>query len=320
MNAIGEIVAKLIILILSLFVEQPVTELPCNTPAPVTAQGWTELFDRTSEWGGSDLMGTIEISDGTRIWLFGDTFHGPIENGKRTIWNISANSAILQHNGCTRILSDSYKDWVESPWDGEILWPKGGIVEGNLLLVFMDRIERGGEALGFTQNGTAIAVFSLTNLTNPLYVYAAPSLPSGEGIGFDMNTIDGQTCFTGHSSEGTYLVCTQKSVLNFNEWEWLGIIHPKQIRIDEDNLRAYSVDFLTMRMDEWKADSFSGPWISTDRSLDLNLFHNGIGVWSYHPDVIEGNTYVNYNSFTLQEIIDDVWLYGPTFLNTEGFY
>ena len=52
--------------------------LPFEVPEPSTVRGWQKLWDQVpdSEWGGADVSYSVQMPDGRRVWLYGDTFSG----------------------------------------------------------------------------------------------------------------------------------------------------------------------------------------------------------------------------------------------------
>ncbi|MCB9844641.1 MAG: hypothetical protein H6811_01450 [Phycisphaeraceae bacterium] len=63
------------------------------TPDPA----WDAAFTRTSGWNGGDICHSIDLA-GRTVWLFGDSFIGPVQNGRRVAGNTMLRSAIAWHD------------------------------------------------------------------------------------------------------------------------------------------------------------------------------------------------------------------------------
>lgn len=62
-------------------------------PEPVSVAGYQKMLNRVdvAEWGGADVSYSVDLPDGRRVWLYGDTLSG--NNG------LVRNSALVQHGG-----------------------------------------------------------------------------------------------------------------------------------------------------------------------------------------------------------------------------
>lgn len=58
---------------------------------------WDEVFSRSHGWNGGDVAGTVDLGDGRVVWLFGDTFVGPLADGKRLPGNVMINNSLAVH-------------------------------------------------------------------------------------------------------------------------------------------------------------------------------------------------------------------------------
>ena len=62
--------------------------------APLPA--WDAAFDRSSGWTGGDGAYSTALGSGRTLWLFGDTFVGRVEGGRRVEARLIANSLAVQ--------------------------------------------------------------------------------------------------------------------------------------------------------------------------------------------------------------------------------
>ena len=61
-----------------------------------TDNEFNEMFTRTEGWTGGDVAHTIALSDSVVLWVFGDTWIGPVINGKHYDAAMIANSIAVQ--------------------------------------------------------------------------------------------------------------------------------------------------------------------------------------------------------------------------------
>ena len=118
-------------------------------------------FERTSGWTGGDGAYSMAL-DGDRVfWLFGDTFVGRVENGRRVDSQLINNSAAIQTGSepsdaalafIYRTLSDGGPTAFLQPADSAgWLWPYHGVrtVEGLFLFLLQIEPTEGPAAFGF---------------------------------------------------------------------------------------------------------------------------------------------------------------------------
>lgn len=53
-----------------------------DSPAAIADEAWDTLFTRSQGWTGGDVAGTIDLRDGRALWVFGDTWIGPVSDGR----------------------------------------------------------------------------------------------------------------------------------------------------------------------------------------------------------------------------------------------
>jgi len=136
----------------------------CQTPPRFTAEPlprYDAAFDRTSGWTGGDGAYTVALGRDRVLWLFGDTFVGRVQAGRRVGSTLINNSAALQAGAepsqdslrfVFRRLPDGLPAAFFQPEDGVgWFWPYHGVRTPKGLFLFLLQIERaeGPAAFGF---------------------------------------------------------------------------------------------------------------------------------------------------------------------------
>jgi hypothetical protein len=118
-------------------------------------------FERTSGWTGGDGAYSVDLGGGRVLWMFGDTFVGRVQNGRRVDSRLINNSAAIQTGRepsdaalafIYRTLSDGGPAAFLQPADGlGWLWPYHGVRTAEGLFLFLLQIEPadGPAAFGF---------------------------------------------------------------------------------------------------------------------------------------------------------------------------
>ena len=127
--------------IASLFGEPPAAPIEVVSAKPLPA--FTARFVRNDGWTGSDGAYSIPLGPKRTLWLFGDTWIGRVENGKRVQSRMINNSAAWQDLGDSREPMQFFWDdareaptAILKPLDGKTWhWPgDGAMVDGKLYL------------------------------------------------------------------------------------------------------------------------------------------------------------------------------------------
>lgn len=144
----------------------------------MSAEQLTALFttygDTSGQWSGADRTASLPLPDGRLLWLFSDTFLGPVGPGHsrpRTSPFIN-NSAVVQRDG--RLERTVHGGTPQDPAAlvptgvaGEFYWVGDATVhgEGDVHAIYNRYRRTGGGGLDFTLLGSALATFSLPDLT-----------------------------------------------------------------------------------------------------------------------------------------------------------
>jgi hypothetical protein len=133
--------------------------------AAVNAQ-WRRLGDTAGpgQWSGADGTGSVRLPDGRVAWFFSDTYLGPVSrDGSRTANGFVHNSLVLQDGD--RLATVPADTPVNPPYGTPgWYWAGAGFVEGGRLVEFYHRMNGSGGAWDFTEQGVALATFTLPGL------------------------------------------------------------------------------------------------------------------------------------------------------------
>lgn len=182
-------------------------------PAPSRAivdEAWNAAFTRSAGWNGGDVAGTVPLGDGRTLWLFGDTLHGPIADGKRVAGNVMFNNSVaLQARGGAHTLefvtgrpdakgkptalfpptlaadADTNKHWEPN----EEYWPTGGgcavEVDGKrrlyLGLFRIRKPKQDGGTWGFRRVGNSLGIIDDVDLPPDRWTTRVVALPMAAG-------------------------------------------------------------------------------------------------------------------------------------------
>jgi hypothetical protein len=135
--------------------------------APLPA--WDAAFDRSSGWVGGDGAYSTPLDRDRILWLFGDTFVGRVEGGRRVATRLIANSLAVQRGGqpVPGFLEFFYGTGAASlpqaafaPPDGDTwFWPWHAVRTPAGLFLFLLQVERTdpASAFGFSVQSVALA-------------------------------------------------------------------------------------------------------------------------------------------------------------------
>ncbi|MCI4063225.1 DUF5005 domain-containing protein [Micromonospora sp. R77] len=175
----------------------------------VAAARLTELFDRygdtSGQWNGADRTASVALPDGRTLWLFSDTFLGPVgpDGSRPRTAPFVNNSAVVQQGDELRetVHGGSAADpasLVPPPAPDEFYWIGDAEVVGQSVQVLVNRYRRTGSGpLDHALLGTALATLALPALT----VTMLRSLPLGARISWGSEVL--------HDGDHTYVYGTE---------------------------------------------------------------------------------------------------------------
>ncbi|MER7417956.1 fibronectin type III domain-containing protein [Micromonospora peucetia] len=170
--------------------------LAAGVPGPTRAEGGmsadrlTALFERYGEtsgrWNGADRTASVRLPDGRLLWLFSDTFLGPVgpDGSRPRTASFINNSAVVQqgdvlHETVHGGTAEEPASLVPPPAADQFHWIGDAQVVGETLQILVNRYRGTGDGpLDHVLLGTSLATFTLPGLT-PTTVRP---LPLGERI------------------------------------------------------------------------------------------------------------------------------------------
>lgn len=138
-------------------------------PALVFAAETRNMPVQSDGWNGADAAYNRLLSNGKRIWVFGDTLMGEVANGKRISPTMPRNSvAVEDAEGQFRYYAGIGEQGVfANAREDEWYWPADFVVLEDTAYFFLRRIQKTGEgAMDFAVTGTDIA--KVHNVSAPL--------------------------------------------------------------------------------------------------------------------------------------------------------
>lgn len=177
-----------ITLLLAVDPASPPFEVISAIPAPTL----TQHFQRTEGWTGGDVAQSIRLTADRTLWLFGDSFIGKIESGRRIGAQMINNAAAWQS------LQDEKMDlqffWDRSGKEPAALlhpgepdtwyWPGDGLVMDDRLFLFCKVVRRTTGAPGFEFDLFANDLLRIDNLGDepPEWNIERRRLPEGNDV------------------------------------------------------------------------------------------------------------------------------------------
>lgn len=152
--------------------------------AAVDASSWDVVFQQTKGWTGADGINTADLLDGRVLWIFGDTWIGQINEGRRCTNSEIVNNTIAIHQKPSLSWMPPDPQHIKFYWENENnknqswirpdqenkniwFWPTGnGLVtkdtKGNFRLFFfvgkIARVSDDDGILSFNRAGNALVI------------------------------------------------------------------------------------------------------------------------------------------------------------------
>lgn len=159
-----QIIVALVSAAIAPFTPAQGTAAPIDQPVATPAPEWEALFQRTEGWTGGDGAGTVVVGDRV-LWLFADSWIGPVVDGKHGPLSALVNNALAIHPlpapgsgippdpATIRFYWGAPTNagkptaWVTAGRPGDWFWPAGGAAivpgaRGHRLVIFLSRLRR----------------------------------------------------------------------------------------------------------------------------------------------------------------------------------
>lgn len=129
--------------------------------------GWDAIFQRSDGWTGADAIYSVELGPGRTLLLFGDTWIGPVRDGRHVDATLVNNTlGLLEHGDADPPAVDAARffwgadgpDGKPTAWatpdptvfpdaDGSWFWPGAAVrlPDGGPLAIFVSRLRRRGD-------------------------------------------------------------------------------------------------------------------------------------------------------------------------------
>jgi hypothetical protein len=169
---------------------------PAQARAPwaVPDEAFNRLFTRSGDgWTGGDGTSSVPLPDGRMVWMFGDTFLGSVNPDRsRAPGSPLINNSFVVQDGDT--LTTLYGGTASKPAalvvpaDGSSwYWPGAGVVEKDVLRVFLWRFKRtGAGAWDWVWSGTDIGSFSLPEI----HLGSVVAAPTGGAVMYGSGVLE----------------------------------------------------------------------------------------------------------------------------------
>ncbi len=118
-------------------------------PSLRTAADYQSLFNtRGPTWDGADGANAVDLGDGRRLWLFGDTFSGPTDaTSVLPGYTFLRNSIAIESGNCLEYrlggLPGMLADYLPPPGYKQWYWPMDGLVDRTNGLVYVSAMRIG---------------------------------------------------------------------------------------------------------------------------------------------------------------------------------
>lgn len=313
---------------------------------------YNQLFTRYSGWTGGDQGYSINLPDGRVVWLFGDSFFGPVNADRsRPPGSQFVRNGYLVQNGAqlTELNQQVNGQWmpVVSPSDpDEWYWPGDGFVSGNTLYIFQQRFMLDPSqpaGFNFAQTGVDVALFSLPGLQlqsvqpfndDPdvdwgtavmedggfLYIYGTESIPFNKFAHVSRTALDAPFQQMQYW-DGTAWTSDPQATARVRS----GLSQAFSVFKHADRYYLLSQEnVLGPDIFIWDAPSPKGPFTNKRK---LYTTPQPPGTWTYnavaHPHTItpQGDLLLCYsiNAMDFWRIFDNADLYRPIFLRARGW-
>lgn len=144
---------------------------PQPTPAPTTADGYTQMFadKQDTTWSGGDQMTSYRASNGAVYWITGDVMlsHGEDADGSYPDGAVMVSNRILRQHG-TSLVDAVVGDGNAIPdpaghteANGDRYWPQALFEANGFVYVICQRVQHDGTG-GFALKGAEIAKFAFS--------------------------------------------------------------------------------------------------------------------------------------------------------------
>lgn len=146
----------------------------CCAQSVAPAPEFEDNFNRDNGWTGADGTYSIPMGEDLTLWLFSDTFFGPIVEGRRDGFEMVNNSLAIQRGEEVEFLqAPTFRPPDKVGW----FWMMDATYNGEFEVLLGQFAKDGGGIFGFKQVGTWYARFALDYPRNRAKVLEYKKLP-----------------------------------------------------------------------------------------------------------------------------------------------
>jgi hypothetical protein len=161
-----------ITLLLALAFLAPSQDKPLLIQAAKPRPDLDQLFQRTDGWTGGDGVYSVQLAPQRLLWLFSDTWVGPIRDGKHYDATIVNNTLALQSDTTTKPTFVIRRDaagkpqaWITPQHGKGWFWLFAGAMARDKLLLFLPQIEKTNDKSVFGFRTSALWLGVVDNVT-----------------------------------------------------------------------------------------------------------------------------------------------------------
>lgn len=308
---------------------------------------------RLDDWTGGDNTVSVRLPDGRTAWIFADTFLDRVNaDGSRSEEDFINNSIVLQRgNRLVRTLrGGTARDWStliqtddghqadgKSEVGDSFYWANGATIDGGKLQVFVNKYWMySNELFGFEWLGNAIATFSLPRMK----LESVRQIVSADGVTWGSTVVDdgGWKYVYGNRNQALMLARARAGDL-LGRWQyWTGSGWSIRFKDSQPLFQGVGTavgiekagdawvlitfdnrGFVPAEIVAYSSCSLTGPW--GDPAPVYRTPETGGNIFAYdarlHPQFTRNGRLVlsyNVNSFSYPDLMRDVSIYRPRFL------
>jgi hypothetical protein len=213
----------------------------------VTDQNYNNVFTRFNGWTGGDIASTIPLSDSITLWLFGDSWIGPVKDNRHFNAEMISNSVAIQYG---KVATENNLKYYFKQMDKKpaplftppdkrgLYWLTGGgiKIKNNLYLIASQIVKNENDTSVFGFESIGNFIFTIANpFDEPINwrfeIERIPFFQNTEGIQIDFGIpqfiINGYIYIYGvefnKKENDRYMLLArvpEEQILNFSDWEF----------------------------------------------------------------------------------------------------
>jgi hypothetical protein len=204
------------------------SQLVCRSSLSSPADYQAMFNTRGPLWDDADGGYPVDLHDGRRLWLFGDTYAGPSD--ATTIlpgFRFLRNSVAVEHGGCFEFRTGGAVyavNYVPNPTPNEFYWPMDGVVDtaAGVVRVSAMRVENVRNSSGFSFQVVSNDIITL-DLHSLAPLGSAP-MPAAGGVRWGTSMVDDDPTWVyvygSNANNQRYVARTTRAHLLDGQWQF----------------------------------------------------------------------------------------------------